>query len=73
MPTVPKMPANFFYVYRDHAPKQGKYKGVVLDTFEKAKEFIDWQRDTGLITKEEKLDAYRVISHEFDRMDLTHA
>lgn len=58
------------YSYRNQVPRQGKFSGIRLDTFEKAKEYIDWQYEMGLITREEKLTGYRTISEEFDRWEL---
>jgi len=67
-----KLPESIFYAYRNQTPTQGKFKGVRLDTFEKAKEYVDWQYDIGLLTKEDKLSAYMDISTEFERQDLYH-
>lgn len=53
------------WVYRDQAPRSGKYRGFVLDTVHKAKGYVEWQYEQGLITQQEREYALQTIEFEF--------
>lgn len=53
------------WAYRDQVPRSGKYRDVVLDTVHKAKGYVEWQYERGLITQQEQENALRIIEVEF--------
>lgn len=54
-----------YYTYRNTIPSKGRYKDIKLTTITKAKIYVNWQYNMGLITEKEYQNALRTIEFEF--------